>query len=262
MIPRTYITEWKENAQWSDDAQVEQDLIIERALIAIYQDEFLANQLAFRGGTALHKLWLQPQVRYSEDIDLVQVTPAPIGDVLSRFRKVLSFIDGKITVDRGDSMTTMNYRYLTETEPIRKMKLKIEINCREHSSVLGYHQMPVSISNSWFTGQADIRTYQIEELLATKLRALYQRRKGRDLFDLWYAITNLNPDIASIIKTYQEYMKSEGRTIRRDDFISNMVNKMNDLEFRKDILGLLRMNTVYNPDIAFQLIRSEILEKI
>ena len=86
MIPRTYITEWKENAQWPDNAQVEQDLIIERALIAIYQDEFLADQLAFRGGTALHKLWLQPQVRYSEDIDLVQVSPAPIGDVLSRFR--------------------------------------------------------------------------------------------------------------------------------------------------------------------------------
>ncbi len=262
MIPRNYITEWKENAQWPDDAQVEQDLIIERALIAIYQDEFLSEQLAFRGGTALHKLWLQPQVRYSEDIDLVQVTPALIGDVLSRFRKVLSFIDGKITVDRGDSMTTMNYRYLTETEPVRKMKLKIEINCREHFSVLGYHQMPVSISNSWFTGQANIRTYQIEELLATKLRALYQRRKGRDLFDLWYAITNLNPDIASIIKTYQEYIKNEGRTIRRDDFISNMESKMNDLEFRKDTLGLLRINTVYNPDTAFQLIKSEILENL
>jgi predicted nucleotidyltransferase component of viral defense system len=159
-------------------------------------------------------------------------------------------------------MTTMNYRYLTETEPVRKMKLKIEINCREHFSVLGYHQMPVSIRNSWFTGQANIRTYKIEELLATKLRALYQRRKGRDLFDLWYAITNLNPDIASTIKTYQEYMKSEGRTIRRDDFISNMENKMNDLEFRKGILGLLRINTVYNPDTAFQLIRSEILEKL
>lgn len=262
MIPRNYITEWKENAQWPDDAQVEQDLIIERALIAIYKDEFLSEQLAFRGGTALHKLWLQPQVRYSEDIDLVQATPAPIGDVLSHFRKILSFIDGKITVDRGDSMTTMNYRYLTETEPVRKMKLKIEINCREHFSVLGYHQMPVSINNSWFSGQANIRTYKIEELLATKLRALYQRRKGRDLFDLYYAITNLNPDIAVMIKTYQEYMKSEGRTIRRDDFISNMENKMNDPEFRKDILGLLRINTVYNPDTAFELIRAEILEKL
>lgn len=262
MIPRNYITEWKENAQWTDDAQVEQDLIIERVLIAIYHDEFLAEQLAFRGGTALHKLWLQPQVRYSEDIDLVQVKPAPIGDILSRFRMILSFIDGKITVDRGDSMTTMNYSYLTEKEPVRKMKLKIEINCREHFSVLGYHQMPVSINNSWFTGHANIRTYKIEELLATKLRALYQRRKGRDLFDLWYAFTNLKPNRALVIEAYQEYINREGRTIRREDFIRNMESKMNDLEFRKDILGLLRINTVYNPDTAFQLIRSEVLENL
>lgn len=137
MIPRNFITEWKEHSPWPTDAQVEQDLIIERALIAIYQDDFLAGNLAFRGGTALHKLWLQPQVRYSEDIDLVQVSPLPIGDVLSRLRKVLSFIDGKVTVDRGEFMTTMNYQYLTEIEPIRKMKLKIEINCREHFTVLG-----------------------------------------------------------------------------------------------------------------------------
>jgi hypothetical protein len=99
-------------------------------------------------------------------------------------------------------------------------------------------------------------------LLDAKLRPLYQRRKGRDLFDLWYAITNLNPNILSIIKTYQEYMKSEGRTIMHDDFISNMENKMNDLEFRKNILGLLRINTIYNPYTTVQLINSENLENL
>lgn len=67
MIPRNFITEWKERSKWPNDAQVEQDLIIERALIAIYQDDFLTENLAFRGGTALHKLWLQPQVRYPSD---------------------------------------------------------------------------------------------------------------------------------------------------------------------------------------------------
>ncbi|TSA34885.1 MAG: hypothetical protein D4R64_10920 [Porphyromonadaceae bacterium] len=46
--------------------------------------DFLAGNLAFRGGTALHKWWLLPQVRYSEDIDLVRITPSPIGDVLWR----------------------------------------------------------------------------------------------------------------------------------------------------------------------------------
>jgi len=262
MIPRQFITEWKENAQWPDDAQVEQDLIIERALVAIYQDELLSKELAFRGGTALHKLWLQPQVRYSEDIDLVQVVQAPVGNILTRLRKVLSFIDGKITVDRGASMTTMNYQYLTETEPVRKMKLKIEINCREHFSVLGFQNIRLQIQNSWYSGSAHILTYSLEELLATKLRALYQRRKGRDLFDLWYAITKADPDIETIMKVNQKYIAYEGRTISRDDFISNMDAKMNDADFQKDVNGLLKINTIYDQPLAYDLIRTKILENL
>jgi len=71
MIPRAFITEWQKNASWQTNAQVEQDLIIERALIEMFSDEMIRSKLAFRGGTALHKIFLKPQVRYSEDIDLV-----------------------------------------------------------------------------------------------------------------------------------------------------------------------------------------------
>lgn len=73
MIPQAYITEWSNNVPWQTNEQVEQDLVICRALVALFQDDFLAENLAFRGGTALHKLYLQPQPRYSEDIDLVQI---------------------------------------------------------------------------------------------------------------------------------------------------------------------------------------------
>lgn len=65
MIPRRYIEEWRQNAPWSDNAQIEQDLVIERALIEIFSDDLLRENLAFRGGTALHKIFLKPQVRYS-----------------------------------------------------------------------------------------------------------------------------------------------------------------------------------------------------
>ena len=58
MINRTAIQQWSEYAPWIDNAQIEQDLIICRALVSIFSDEFLASQLAFRGGTALHKLYL------------------------------------------------------------------------------------------------------------------------------------------------------------------------------------------------------------
>jgi predicted nucleotidyltransferase component of viral defense system len=84
MIPQAYITAWRQKAPWQENFQVEQDLVIERALMAIYNDEYLRSRLAFRGGTALHKLYLSPAARYSEDIDLVQITAEPFGPVLVR----------------------------------------------------------------------------------------------------------------------------------------------------------------------------------
>jgi predicted nucleotidyltransferase component of viral defense system len=92
MIPQAYITEWSNNVPWQTNEQVEQDLVICRSLFEIFKDEFLANSLAFRGGTALHKLYLQPQPRYSEDIDLVQVRAEPIKETIQHLQKALSFL--------------------------------------------------------------------------------------------------------------------------------------------------------------------------
>ena len=97
MINRTAIQQWSEHAPWIDNAQIEQDLIICRALVAIFSDEFLASQLAFRGGTALHKLYLSPQPRYSEDIDLVQITPGPIKPIMYRLGEVLDWLPDRVT---------------------------------------------------------------------------------------------------------------------------------------------------------------------
>jgi len=73
VIPRAHITAWRSAAPWATDAQVEQDLVICRALTDLYSEELLAREVAFRGGTALHKLHFDSPARYSEDIDLVQV---------------------------------------------------------------------------------------------------------------------------------------------------------------------------------------------
>ena len=91
MIPTTAIVEWENSHPWANNRQVEQDLIICRALVAIFTNDFLASRLAFRGGTALHKLYLLPQMRYSEDIDLVQIRSENIGVILDKLREVLSF---------------------------------------------------------------------------------------------------------------------------------------------------------------------------
>ncbi len=78
MIPIAQITQWRQIAPWSDDMQVEQDLILSRIILDIFSDPLLKNELAFRGGTALHKLFFQPAQRYSEDIDLVRQVPVKL----------------------------------------------------------------------------------------------------------------------------------------------------------------------------------------
>ena len=82
MIPRAYIIEWQKSAPWQNNAQIEQDLVIERALAEMFSNDIIQKNLAFRGGTVLHKIFLNPQVRYSEDIDLVQINATEIGSLL------------------------------------------------------------------------------------------------------------------------------------------------------------------------------------
>lgn len=241
MIPRRYIEEWREFAPWPENGQIEQDLVIERALIEIFSDPFLNENLAFRGGTALHKLFLKPQARYSEDIDLVQIKTGPIKPILVRLRECLAFLGTKRSITTSIHNNTVEYRFETEIQPVIRMRLKIEINCREHFTVLGLQQIPFKVQNGWFSGECMINTYHIEELLGTKLRALYQRRKGRDLFDLDFALTKLDINVAKLIQCYREYINfSDGASPTSKMFAANMVEKMSDDEFRNDIFWICK----------------------
>lgn len=263
MIPQRYIEEWKENAPWPTYAQIEQDLIIARTLVEIFSDDFLKKSLAFRGGTALHKLYLPPQVRYSEDIDLVQINSEPINPILKRIRERLSFLGIKRTVKQHIHNNTIIYRFDTEVQPIINMRLKIEINTREHFNVLGLKEIPYKVENGWFSGECNLTGYELEELLGTKMRALYQRRKGRDLFDLYWALTNHNVDADKLIQCYKTYMEySVDKPPTQKQFLSNMEEKMIDKEFLDDIFIILKQSVEYDNKRAWDKIKVNLIEKI
>lgn len=259
MIPQSYITAWRKQAPWQENYQIEQDLIIQRALIALFSDDFIRKRLAFRGGTALHKLFLAPAARYSEDIDLVQVKAEPFGAIIDRIRKQLSFL-GKPRIKQKEHNNTIVYSMLSEDEvPI---KLKIEVNTREHFSVYGLQDIPVNLDSEWDNGDALVPTYGLDELLATKLRALYQRKKGRDLFDLWYALNNADVNVEKVVDAFKYYMNEEGNTVTQKEFLENMEKKIEDSDFKGDLNGLLRSGIVYNINEAYEFVRTNLLERI
>ncbi|MEX0771386.1 MAG: nucleotidyl transferase AbiEii/AbiGii toxin family protein [Balneolaceae bacterium] len=265
MIPKAYIDAWRSVAPWNESSQVEQDLVISRAVVEIFSNEFLKEHLAFRGGTALHKLFLHPQVRYSEDIDLVQLRPAPAKPMLEAIRDQLLFLGGKDDrqVKLNEHNCTVYYQFETEVSPPPRMRVKIEINTREHFNVLGLQKETFSVDNPWFKGSAEITTYQPEELLGTKLRALYQRKKGRDLFDLYYALEKLDLDIDKIIECFQAYMQEEeNKAPTAREFELNLEEKIQDEGFTGDIVGLLRPEAGYDQRQAYEYFSEIFLQRM
>ena len=263
MIPKPFIAKWQEHAPWKDFAQVEQDLIISRTLVEIFSDRFLLEHLAFRGGTALHKLYLNPAPRYSEDIDLVQIKPGPIKPIMQRIGEVITFFEeGRRTENRGHGIKAL-YRFTSEYEEIR-MRLKLEINSREHLNVLGWKYYPFKVDSDWFRGECKIRTFSINELLGTKLRALYQRKKGRDLFDLDYARLNADIKLDKIIQCFCKYMEfsTNKKPPSKKSFLQNIEAKEKDLDFSGDMEALLRQEIEYDELAAFHWLKTEIIEKM
>lgn len=263
MIPESVLIGWRQDvAPWQSYAMVEQDLVLSRALVEIYNNPYLQKTLAFRGGTAIHKLFLNPQSRYSEDIDLVQISAEPIGEVLDQLRIALKFL-GKPKFEMGDRMINMKFGFETEMPPVIKLKLKVEINCREHFTELGYINKDFEVNTEWFTGKCKIVTNKIEELLGTKLRALYQRRKGRDLFDLYKALQTTDIDVSALIQCYKRYMAfSVANPPSGTEFLLNMESKMKMHQFIDDTTAIIRPDIQYSPNEAYELVKERILQNL
>lgn len=262
MIYERAIREWNETVPWKSPQMVEQDLVICRALVSIFSDEFLRANLAFRGGTALHKLYLSPQPRYSEDIDLVQINPGPIKPIMFRLGEVLDWLPNRSTAQKRHS-NKMYFKFESEVPPVELIRLKIEINCFGHFNVMGLNHVPFKMRNSWFSGETEIATYHLEELIGTKMRALYQRKKGRDLFDISCALTQGDLNIEKVLECYRRYMEFVvERAPSYKEFVLNMNGKMNDSEFITDVAPLLRPEIHFDPTEAYRSVYDNLIDRL
>jgi predicted nucleotidyltransferase component of viral defense system len=251
MIPAAYITEWSQQCPWISPAQVEQDLVLSRALVEIYSDPDLRSGLLFRGGTALHKIVLNPAARYSEDLDFVQIRNEPIGESLDRIKALLEPWLGTPRSDISTRGATLTYRFESESPPVIRLKLKIEVNTREHLCLLPVQQTAFSVQSRWFEGHTVLPIYSTAELLGTKVRALYQRRKGRDLFDLWHAHQAGMFDGSAIAAIFARYMEAENHPVSAAEFARNLDAKLSHPGFLSDTPPLLRPGIAYDPAEAY-----------
>jgi len=252
MIPSPSIEVWRTVAPWQQSEQVEQDLLLSRILVEMFQDEALSSNLLFRGGTALSKLYLPQPLRYSEDLDFVQVRREGVKPLIQGIQKLLTPWLGSSQVKIAHHSTRITFHFLPENQPDTKRRIKIEINTREHFSLYPVAQVPFKVNSDWFKGECLVPTYQLDELAATKLKALYQRRKGRDLFDMYklLELDLINPE--RVFKALQVYLDNYGQKITAKQFRDNIQHKLTNSQFLQDTQPLLLPDIAYDPNEAAQ----------
>ncbi|MEY3733927.1 MAG: hypothetical protein RL347_1286 [Actinomycetota bacterium] len=257
MIPAAFVTAWSAQAPWPTPAQIEQDLLLSRVLIEMYQDDLLRDELVFRGGTCLHKLHLPAARRYSEDLDFVRITSsgiAPLTRAVTSLGQRLGFVV-------STRITQHPKIYLRTTAADGStLRIKVEINTHERSPAQPLITMPHIVNSPWWSGEGHVRTFTLAELIASKLRALFQRKKGRDLFDIWLALTELGLEPNEILDAYPTYAPP---SLHAQRAITDLQAKMLDPSFRKDLVPLVEpWPADYDIDNAGQLVIDLLLSRI
>jgi predicted nucleotidyltransferase component of viral defense system len=264
-----------EAVPWPSQRQVEQDLLLCRSMAALFSDAFLKCQIAMRGGTLLHKVHLRPAARYSEDIDLVVVGDRPEEHIRRALRRVLSDVLGAPTTSAWDTLGLairnvvkpsrvfrMTFTVPSAGEPGSSLTIVVEANVTERTPHRPVVNIPFEFPFRGAPVGALVNGYDIHEMLGTKMRALFQRRRGRDLFDLYWALTVAEPRVnpAEVVESFMHYLRQEGGAAARKEFIGILESHLTDRGFCSDMNQLLRAGVAYDPRAAGSLVKAELLD--
>ena len=256
MIARPTIEKWRAYANWPLAGQVEQDLVISRALVDLFNHSYLRKRLAFRGGTALHKLVFPKGLRYSEDIDLNRLEEGPAKPIIDGVREALS---GMLGQPKKVKSTKNSVKIIYDYDSIDggTSRLKVEINTRETLPQRPLLHVPFTVDSDYFSGSTTVASFSVVEMISTKIRALYQRKKGRDLFDL-YELSKLSMNWDEIVQSFKE-LKLE---VSQLAYSNNLKLKISDKAFLEDIKPLLPIGHRYDPHEAYDWFAREIIPKL
>jgi hypothetical protein len=172
------IRAWAVNRPWPTLVAVEQDLVLARLIVEFAQHSLLGQELVFRGGTCLHQLVLDRPRRYSEDLDFVRSTHSPVGPIFDAIREVAGQVGLDVAGTKVGEHPKVRLRAPSETDSAT-LRIKIELNTHETSPALPTVRMPFTVSSAWFSGTADVQTFAVPELFATKIRAQERSTSSR-----------------------------------------------------------------------------------
>jgi len=167
--------------------QVEKDYL--QHLVLLFFSNYITTEVIFKGGTALQKAYALN--RFSEDLDFTLVKKIDLDIIIKKVNADLNNFGFITESEQIKSKTSKNYRLkikgpLFEGTEKTIATLRIEVSLRNDL----LFEADLKENTPIYT---DIRPYSIfvmnpKEILAEKIRAIFQREKARDVYDLAFLL--------------------------------------------------------------------------
>lgn len=185
---------------------VEKDYVLGWVLAALSQDAGIRDVWILKGGTCVKKCFFETY-RFSEDLDFTLLPSAAydassidvvLRDLGERAQELsgLRFNPAEIivkpkhdTLDRATFEGRIGYQ-----GPLGMPgwpRIRFDITQHEQVVVTPVSRPVLHPYSDSIPADARVRTYAFEELLAEKTRALFERTRPRDLYDVVYILDNL-----------------------------------------------------------------------
>ena len=213
--------------------QIEKDYVISWVLWGIAQNELLNNNLVFKGGTCLKKMYFE-DYRYSEDMDFtLRDDNVPDEDILGNFKTIfekiyegsrikVELIDDSIDNHKasGSLKFKMSYSAARGSDEI-----KVDVTRGEIIEFdVGHRIVLNNYSDLEEEDETRIHCYSLEEILIEKITALMGRTIPRDLYDFDYLTEEEGLELQGV---YIEFMrKAENKGHNPKEFINEVMPKM------------------------------------
>ncbi len=185
----------------------------------------IKNKLIFKGGTALHHVYL-PQLRFSEDLDF---SSGSIKIEIDEVREIFSDFDFlKIKKDYVSSATVKIEKLQYSGPLIQPNSIKVEIDFLQNVILPPLEMNYVNV----YGVKTKVRVMDIREIMAEKIRAMSDRVKYRDFYDFSMIMTRLKVDLSEVLSLVEK--KEVRSTISVEKILNNwnlaILEKENDFD--------------------------------
>jgi predicted nucleotidyltransferase component of viral defense system len=190
VIADKFVDLYARNSGLRDKLVAERDVVLTYALRAL-EDAGLMKHLAFKGGTCLRKTVFGSAGRFSEDLDFTLNTDAAADDVLvdlvaafNREYHGITFTFDEYYKTDGDTSFGGDVSYRHAWNHSGRFRLQVSLRERPTLAVVPRPLMPQAYFDQLEFPVFEVRSLDVIEMVAEKVRAAFQRAKVRDLYDL------------------------------------------------------------------------------